>query len=873
MAPLRFRGGVVIVPNATSENEYETRVPNPPRGLRFPSLGRSTRLKVLLAKPGNFYRSWPFANDFMKHIFPVAAATYPQLAGAAAEFRPGFLDGLFEPIGPDRYVEIASQADVVAMGVVSPMTSLNTELAVRRLKKANPRIRIVLGGHHSSLYAEEWLRRGVDYVVRGEGELSFPALLRCIENGEAPRDVSGVSWTDEGRYVHNEASAFVKNLDDLPMPDWSILNWNLYNLGLSDHGRSATIETSRGCPFPCTFCSVSVLWDRSQRFKSPDRLMEEMRNLDAHGVHQLVFGDDNFGAKPQRDMELFDRMLAEGLDMSWWCFIRVDTVLRRPEFVKQAARAGLRFAFVGYESLDDGELRRFSKDPNARYSVADYRTVYKRLHEAGVFVYGLFVRHSLDKPETFRSWLSTRSVADITAQTRFIPINGTSAAADLQALGYVVKDTFYQDRGMPAYRREGRDQSSKFVFTALIDLLHPKNFTRMAGGTHVERQFFRRLYGGMFSDAMGVTWTRVRNLFASNNRELSLNARQNRLVASAANSAGLGAPRRERVGEAMRLSRRVRAAWQYSNGNETANAFPPAVTIETTSRCSLDCPMCLRERDTTTPTDMTPEVYDNIIGQLAGKTDHVLLYGLGEPLQDKAIVERVRAAADAGLNVQLSTNAMPLTRTRSAELIDAGLRFLVYSVDSLDPDTYEKLRPGGKLSAVLRNIEDFEKENASRGRPVHTSAQMVVMPDNRSEIRTFNRHWRQAGVDAVRMKPDEVLATNEPRPPRTRPCPVLWRGPLHIRVDGRVHACCHHFDAKPVGDSRTQSIGDIWNGEPMRTLRGMHAEGRGDEIAACSACRYQPPARALSSAAFLLSTKSARRWMMRWERLRMLPSV
>ncbi|MBZ0273456.1 radical SAM protein [bacterium] len=827
---------------------------------------------MLLAKPGNFYRSWPFSNDFMKHIFPVAAATYPQLAGAAAEYRPEFLDGLFEPIHPDRWLERAAQADVVAMGVVSPVTSLNTELAIRRLKKANPRVRVILGGHHSSLYAEEWLRRGVDYIVRGEGELAFRELLHCIEDGVPPREVSGVSWVDDGRYVHNEAKDFVQNLDDLPMPDWSMLNWDIYNLGLAGRGRSATIETARGCPFPCTFCSVSVLWDRSQRFKSPDRLMEELRTLDRLGVRQLVFGDDNFGAKPARDMVLFERMLSEGLDMSWWCFIRVDTVLRRPEFVKMAGRAGLRFAFVGYESLDDGELRRFAKDPSARYTVADYKTVYQRLHDAGVFVYGLFVRHSLDRPDSFKSWLKTRSVADITAQTRFIPIAGTSAASDLRELGYTVKDSFYQDRGMPAYQREGKDQSSKFVFTALIDLLQPSNFRKMIAGTHVERQFFRRLYGGMLTDGFGVTWRRFGNLMAANDASRTLNARQNRHVASAARAVGLGVQNRERPGDAMRLSRRLRAAWNFWSGKETANPFPPAVTIETTSKCSLDCPMCLRERDTTTPIDMATDVYENIIGQLAGKADHVLLYGLGEPLQDKAIVDRVRSAANAGLNVQLSTNAMPLTRSRSAELIDAGLRFLVYSVDSLDPDTYEKLRPGGKLPTVLRNIEDFEKENASRGRPVHTAAQMVVMPANRGEIPSFNDYWRKAGVDTVRFKHDEVLATDVPREPRTQPCPVLWRGPLHIRADGRVHACCHHFDAEPVGDSRSQSISDIWNGAPLRELRRMHAEGRGDEIAACHRCRYKPPARALSSAAFLLSTRKARRWIMRWERLRLATS-
>ncbi|MCL4235959.1 MAG: SPASM domain-containing protein, partial [Deltaproteobacteria bacterium] len=96
--------------------------------------------------------------------------------------------------------------------------------------------------------------------------------------------------------------------------------------------------------------------------------------------------------------------------------------------------------------------------------------------------------------------------------------------------------------------------------------------------------------------------------------------------------------------------------------------------------------------------------------------------------------------------------------------------------------------------------------------------------------------------------------------------PVLWRGPLYVRVDGRAHACCHHFDAPPVGDLRTHSLDEVWNGAPMRRLRRLHATGRVDEIPACRACHFHPPAKPLTAASFLPSTDAIRRWMIRWER-------
>lgn len=834
---------------------------------RIPAIARPDRLRVLLSKPANLYRSWPFSNDFMRHIFPVAAATYPQLAGAAAKYRPQFLDGLFERMSPAEYLARAARADVLAMGVVSSMLALNTELTIQRVKAINPRCRVVLGGHHATLYADEWLRRGADYVVRGEGEEAFTALLDRIDAGLVPRDVPGVSYRENGEFHHNPAAPLAKDLDWVPMPDWSILNWAIYNLGVSDRGRSATIETARGCPFPCTFCSVSTMWNRSQRFKSADRVLAEIENVYAHGVRQLVVGDDNFGAKPARDMVVFEEIARRGLDLSWWCFIRVDTVLRRPEFIQAAGRAGLRFAFVGYESLDDDILRQYGKDPSGRYTVADYRTVFERLRAANVFVYGLFVRHAETRREKFRAWLSTRKVADITAQTRFIPIKGTPSAADLESRGYQVKNSFYQDRILPAYENDGRDQSSGFVLTALIDLFQPANFYRMWRGTWMQRQFFRRLYGGMVRDLAGVTPSRLRTLWTANRTARSLDARQNSIVSSMVNRLGVRASTRVAGSGIVSIWRRIDTAARYLLGRDLVAAPPRTVTIETTTRCTLDCPMCLRERDAAKPAEMTDEVFERVIDQVAGRAEHVVMYGLGEPMQDRAIVARVKRASDAGMGVQISTNAMRLDRDKSAELIEAGLRYMIFSVDSTNNAVYDQLRAGGDLETVVKNVRGFEVENASRGRPVHTTAQMVVLPENRAQVREFDRFWRREGTNAVRFKTDEVRAHEPGLPARhDRPCPVLWRGPLYVRVDGRAHACCHHFDAPPVGDLRTHSLDEVWNGAPMRRLRRLHATGRVDEIPACRACHFHPPAKPLTAASFLPSTDAIRRWMIRWER-------
>lgn len=485
--------------------------------------------RVLLAKPAPGYRSWPFSNDFTRHLYRAASAAYPALAAALGGAGVAFYDGVFEPQAtPAGLARLARRFPIVALGVVSPVTSLNTEVQIRAIRRLAPETKIVLGGHHPTFYAEEWLRRGADVVVRHEGEEAFAEVVARLSAGRELTGVQGISRRNGETPVHEPDRPLLQDLDTLPLPDWSIVDFGLYDLGLLPRGLTGTVETARGCGQKCNFCAAAALWQHRQRFKSVARVIAEFEQLYKLGVRQVMIADDNFGVHRQRDLELFRYL--ETRDFACWAFVRADTVFHDPEWAAAATRAGLRMALIGYESLSPRVLEQYGKGQRGGLGFAEYRTVYRRLKAGGCFVYGLFVRdYDFSGAD---AWPARRlaQVCDISAQSRYIPMRGVPGSETLAAAGYELKDMFYHDRFWPSFTAAGRVQSRRFAGALVVDLLKPRNFRKLLAGDFVERVFFRRLFRGLCADALAVTPRRLRAAWIAGRRRLSPRERQERIV-------------------------------------------------------------------------------------------------------------------------------------------------------------------------------------------------------------------------------------------------------------------------------------------------------------------------------------------------------
>lgn len=198
-------------------------------------------------------------------------------------------------------------------------------------KQVDPRIVVVMGGPHVSVFPEETLERPCcDYVVVGEGEERMLALLRCLEAGEIPA-IPGVLGRPEDRsLLRNHPSVkvdFIKDVDNLPLPAYDMVDveryFELQNSGFSPRTRewgkrAATVITSRGCPHRCTFCSIHATMGYRWRSHSPDYVRRHISLLrERYGVDFIHFEDDNLTHDPGRYDQLLDVMLSLTPRIPW----------------------------------------------------------------------------------------------------------------------------------------------------------------------------------------------------------------------------------------------------------------------------------------------------------------------------------------------------------------------------------------------------------------------------------------------------------------------------------------------------------------------------------------------------------------------------
>jgi anaerobic magnesium-protoporphyrin IX monomethyl ester cyclase len=198
--------------------------------------------------------------------------------------------------------------------------------------------------------------------VRGEGERSFPALLEAWDTGEDPASVPGLILGGAGGVTDTGPTDPILDVDALPLPARDLVDLSAY-AGAHMHGRPITpLHTSRGCPSRCRFCSSTKFDGARWRARSAESVLAELVHLVRdRGFGAVAFMDDNFTRSPARVRAICDGILREGLDLKWWCFSRVDTVVRHPDLFRRMAEAGARSVFIGVESPSAAVLDGFGK--------------------------------------------------------------------------------------------------------------------------------------------------------------------------------------------------------------------------------------------------------------------------------------------------------------------------------------------------------------------------------------------------------------------------------------------------------------------------------------------------------------------------------
>ncbi len=237
-------------------------------------------------------------------------------------------------------------------------------------------IPVVIGGPHVTFMADEALEHA-DYVARGEGgEALMTELIEALSGRRDLSSIAGLSFMREGVAIHNADRTRCEDLDTLPFPDLTLIH---------GHEKMGTtpVMTSWGCPFACNFCSVTAMFGRKYRFRSPESVIAEIKLKKAR---RIFFYDDNMAADKNRLKILLRMMIDEGLTVPWSAQVRTD-VVRDRELLDLMKRSGCNRVYLGLESVNQATLDGFHKSQ----SVDDIVQAIKKLHEFGIESHGMFV--------------------------------------------------------------------------------------------------------------------------------------------------------------------------------------------------------------------------------------------------------------------------------------------------------------------------------------------------------------------------------------------------------------------------------------------------------------------------------------------------
>ncbi|MCC6273021.1 MAG: radical SAM protein [Deltaproteobacteria bacterium] len=243
-------------------------------------------------------------------------------------------------------------AGTAVFGISSICSNFPMALYIAKLiKEFEPGSLIIFGGPQPSSIPGEILERFpfVDCVVAGEGERTLAEMVECGFRLDAFREVPGLWYRDDGRIQSNAKRALVENMDDLPFPDYALVNiWDYAEF--QGGGYSPCIEVGRGCPFHCTFCSTSLMWEKDFRVKSPARIFQEMKRLnETFGFASFDFIHDNFTTSRKFVTDFCEYLENHSEPQyTWTASSRTDCIdVKR---LQRMYRVGLRGLFFGIET-------------------------------------------------------------------------------------------------------------------------------------------------------------------------------------------------------------------------------------------------------------------------------------------------------------------------------------------------------------------------------------------------------------------------------------------------------------------------------------------------------------------------------------------
>ncbi|MDD4651849.1 MAG: radical SAM protein [Methanothrix sp.] len=351
---------------------------------------------------------------------------------------------------------IANDYDLVGLTAMS--FQYQEALALAKIAKDSG-AETVFGGYHPTLAAEE-IGNGkdaslIDYIVRGEGEATFRELVQSKLAAKSPRGILGLSYHESergarGKMVHNPPRPLLK-VEEIAMPnrDARLITKGFYSFDVPID----CVETSRGCTQGCKFCSINLMYGRRFRRFSVERVIEDIRDAEAHGAGSIFFPDDNITLDPKRLEKLCQAIIDAGLThLRYKTQASASGIASSKKLVDKMGEAGFDGVFLGVESINRRNLEFLGKGKMS--NDADKAVQY--LHDNNIIVSTGLIGGNPDDDEedlweNFR--LARRLKVDFPIFYISTPYPGTEMRAELEEMGLVTNSDFTRYDGLHANLR------------------------------------------------------------------------------------------------------------------------------------------------------------------------------------------------------------------------------------------------------------------------------------------------------------------------------------------------------------------------------------------------------------------------------------
>ena len=293
-----------------------------------------------------------------------------------------------EHIGPIQW-DWVMEADVVCFHAFSSTMPKTIEF-IKKIKAVRPKVPIIIGGTHASVMVEDTLQY-CDVVVKQEGDETLPEVFERWKNDHDLSKVLGVGYWDNGVVKQNPDRPFTQEFETIPDLELihGYMDWPRWKLLLKKKMRWQVLQTTRGCPWNCSFCIAPRELGRGYRLRSIDSVIADIKyQQKLVGTKYFFIVDNHFTVNRERTKELLNRIIEEKVDWYGICFTRIE-VAYDEEILRLLKQAQVNTLYVGLESFDNRVLKGLNKKQGHETIRKNLRTIKAhKLRVLGSFVLG-----------------------------------------------------------------------------------------------------------------------------------------------------------------------------------------------------------------------------------------------------------------------------------------------------------------------------------------------------------------------------------------------------------------------------------------------------------------------------------------------------